>query len=95
MCESSALSQRRLDPILMGMKPDFTVRTANPNKHVELLIGEVKSPNTRDALVSEDLVCLGKMMIIKLYMWLTSSWIPGKSLCNGPPFRWNLSHDPN
>ncbi|RIB14668.1 hypothetical protein C2G38_1636339 [Gigaspora rosea] len=34
----------------------------NPNKHVELLIGEIKPPNTRDALVSDDLVFLGKMM---------------------------------
>ncbi|KAF0433663.1 hypothetical protein F8M41_005012 [Gigaspora margarita] len=44
------------------MKSNFTVRTTNPNKHVELLIGEVKPPNTRDVLVYEDLVCLGKML---------------------------------
>ncbi|CAG8856481.1 7044_t:CDS:2, partial [Gigaspora margarita] len=60
--ESYSITQKRFDPILIGMKPDFTVRTTNPNKHVELLIGEVKPPNTRDALVYEDLVCLGKML---------------------------------
>ncbi|KAF0467197.1 hypothetical protein F8M41_026043 [Gigaspora margarita] len=60
--EETHIIQTRFDSILIGMKPDFTVRTTNPNKHVELLIGEVKPPNTRDALVNEDLVCLGKML---------------------------------
>ncbi|CAG8479979.1 3884_t:CDS:10 [Acaulospora morrowiae] len=62
MCESSAIAKRRFDPVLLGTKPDFTVMTTNPKKHVELLIGEVKPQKTRDALVSEDLVSLGKMM---------------------------------
>jgi hypothetical protein len=44
------------------MKPDFTITTTNPKQHVELLIGEIKPPKTRNALVSEDLVSLGKMM---------------------------------
>ncbi|CAG8564665.1 4239_t:CDS:10, partial [Diversispora eburnea] len=62
MSESSAIANRSFDPILLGMKPDFTVKTTNPKQHIELLIGEVKPPNTRDELISEDLVALGKMM---------------------------------
>ncbi|CAG8550699.1 16089_t:CDS:10 [Acaulospora colombiana] len=62
IAESSAIAKRRFDPVLLGRKPDFTVITANPKKHVELLIGKVRPQKTRDALVSEDLVSLGKMM---------------------------------
>jgi hypothetical protein len=62
MAESSAIAKRSFDPVLLGMKPDFMVKTTNPSKHVELLIGEIKPPKTRNALVSEDLISLGKMM---------------------------------
>lgn len=62
MSESSAIAKRRFDQVLIGTKPDLTVRTTNPKKHVELLVGEIKPPNTRDALVAEDLVCLGRTM---------------------------------
>lgn len=44
MMESSKIAQKRFDPILMGMKPDFTVKTTNPKKQVELLVGEFKPP---------------------------------------------------
>ncbi|CAG8634169.1 8224_t:CDS:10 [Ambispora leptoticha] len=62
MSESSAIAKKRFDPVLMGVKPDFTVRTTNPKKHVELLIGEIKPPKVRDALSAVDLVYLGKTM---------------------------------
>lgn len=46
----------------LGMKPDFTVMTMNPQKHVELFIIEIKPNKTNNALVLEDLVSLGKTM---------------------------------
>jgi hypothetical protein len=44
MTESSAIAKKSFDPVLLGMKPDFMVKTTNPSKHVELLIGEIKPP---------------------------------------------------
>ncbi|PKY28821.1 hypothetical protein RhiirB3_41008 [Rhizophagus irregularis] len=62
MSESSAIAKRRFDPERLGTKPDFTVMTTNPQKHVELFIVEIKPNKTNNALVSEDLVSLGKTM---------------------------------
>lgn len=62
MSESSAIEKRRFDPVLRGTKPDFTVMTTNLSKHVGLFIVEIKPCKTSNALVSEDLVSLGKMM---------------------------------
>ncbi|CAG8834481.1 19900_t:CDS:2, partial [Gigaspora margarita] len=62
MSESSAIAQKRFDPILLGTKPDFVVKTTNPKKQIELLISEIKPPNKGDAFVSDDLVSLGKTM---------------------------------
>ena len=42
MSESSAIAKRRFDPERLGTKPDFTVMTTNPQKHVELFIVEIK-----------------------------------------------------
>ncbi|GES85296.1 hypothetical protein GLOIN_2v1739297 [Rhizophagus clarus] len=62
MSESSAIAKRRFDPERLGTKPDFTVMTTNPQKHVELFVVEIKPNKTNNALVSEDLVSLGKTM---------------------------------
>jgi len=62
MSESSAIAHKRFDPILQGTKPDFTVMTTHPRKYVELFIVEIKPNKTSNALVSEDLVSLGKTM---------------------------------
>ncbi|CAG8479053.1 12161_t:CDS:2, partial [Ambispora gerdemannii] len=62
MSKSSAQIKRRFDPVLLGVKPDFDVRTTNPAKFVELLIGEIKPPNATENSVMEDLVSLGKTM---------------------------------
>ncbi|CAG8631064.1 12707_t:CDS:10, partial [Dentiscutata heterogama] len=86
MSESSAIAQRRFDPVLLGMKPDFTVKTTNPKKHVELLIGEIK-PKKGGALVSEDLVSLGKMMKCALDKSIEDGVDDldfRKGLCDGP-----------
>ncbi|CAG8735569.1 17809_t:CDS:2, partial [Acaulospora morrowiae] len=60
--KSSAQTMKQFDPILSGSKPDFTIRTINPKKFVELMFAEIKPPNTRADLVNEDLVTLGKTM---------------------------------
>lgn len=64
MSNSSAMAKGRFDPVLSGSgtKPDFTVRTTNLRKHVELLVCEIKPPKRRDVQVKEDLVYLGKTM---------------------------------
>jgi len=62
MSESSASAKRRFDPVLLGTKPDFTVMTANPSKNIELFFVEIKPNKTSNALVSEDLISLGKTM---------------------------------
>jgi hypothetical protein len=63
MSESSASAKRRFDPVLLGTKPDFTVMTANPSKNIELFFVEIKpSKTSNNALVSEDLISLGKTM---------------------------------
>ncbi|CAJ0842781.1 7514_t:CDS:2 [Entrophospora sp. SA101] len=62
MSESSATTQRCFDPVLLGAKPDFVVKTTNPKTHIELLIGEIKPPAKEGALVSDDLISLGKTM---------------------------------
>ncbi|KAF0472440.1 hypothetical protein F8M41_025012 [Gigaspora margarita] len=60
--ESSAWIKQQFDPILLGSKPNFTIRTTNLRKSIELMFAEVKPPNARSNLVNEDLVALGKMM---------------------------------
>ncbi|RHZ56134.1 hypothetical protein Glove_406g14 [Diversispora epigaea] len=60
--KSSAQMMKQFDPILSGSKPDFTIRTINSKKFVELMFAEIKPPNTRADLVNEDLVTLGKTM---------------------------------
>src|SRR5581483_3140533 len=60
--ESSAMANKCFDQTLSGVKPDLIVRTTNPKKHVELLIGEIKPHNTKDKMVAMDLVNLGKTM---------------------------------
>ncbi|KAG9293426.1 hypothetical protein G9A89_009150 [Geosiphon pyriformis] len=62
MSVSSALAKKSFDPSLLGAKPDFTIKTINTRKYIELLIGEVKPPNTRDVLIDKDLISLGKTM---------------------------------
>ncbi|CAG8806801.1 10513_t:CDS:1, partial [Racocetra persica] len=62
MLESSAIAHKRFDPILLGTKPDFVVKTTNPKKQIELLIAEIKPPNKGDAFVSDNLVSLRKTM---------------------------------
>ncbi|RUS12567.1 hypothetical protein BC938DRAFT_478736, partial [Jimgerdemannia flammicorona] len=54
--------KKRFDPALWGVKPDFIIRTAHDQKHIELLVGEVKPPNAKIGLVKQDLVSLGKVM---------------------------------
>ncbi|CAG8656398.1 3598_t:CDS:10, partial [Ambispora gerdemannii] len=61
--KSSAQTMKQFDPILSGSKPDFTIRTINSKKFVELMFAEIKPPNTKEYLVNEeDLVTLGKTM---------------------------------
>ncbi|CAJ0909891.1 9544_t:CDS:2, partial [Entrophospora sp. SA101] len=49
------------DPIFHGTKPDLIIRT-NLNDYIELMFIEIKPPNTKEALINEDLVYLGKTM---------------------------------
>ncbi|CAG8808598.1 8252_t:CDS:2, partial [Gigaspora rosea] len=56
--ESSAWIKKQFVPILLGSKPDFTIRTTNPRKSIELMFAEIKPPNARSNLVNEDLVAL-------------------------------------
>ncbi|CAG8674827.1 4272_t:CDS:10 [Cetraspora pellucida] len=58
----SAWIKKQFDHILLGSKPDFTIRTTNLKKSIELMFAEIKPPNARSDLVNEDLVALGKMM---------------------------------
>ena len=61
MSESSA-SVKRFDPGLLGTKSNFTIMAANSSKNIELFFVEIKPNKTSNALVSEDLIFLGKMM---------------------------------
>nr|CAG8555715.1 5615_t:CDS:10 [Entrophospora candida] len=40
MSKSSATTNRKFEPCLLGSKPDFTVMTTKPGKYIELLLGK-------------------------------------------------------
>ncbi|CAJ0754278.1 21871_t:CDS:2, partial [Entrophospora sp. SA101] len=58
---SSMWSKKQFDPTFHGTKPDLIIRT-NLNDYIELMFGEIKPPNTKEDLINEDLVYLGKTM---------------------------------
>ncbi|CAG8711300.1 18245_t:CDS:2 [Racocetra fulgida] len=83
MSTSSAMQKRLFDPVLTGSKPDFTVRTINPNNSIELLIGEVKPPNAKHTFVDEDLGAVHYQSIVRHN---TNKEVSGKAKWMRPMF---------
>ncbi|CAH1762459.1 8459_t:CDS:2 [Entrophospora sp. SA101] len=62
MSNSSAVERRLFDPVFFGSKPDFLIKTTNPNNYSELLFAEVKHRRSTIKAIHEDLISLGKTM---------------------------------